>query len=325
MIESPEELRAFTSELGVSVWTLSAIATLFESGLVDALVEPRSVDELSARCASLSRGQVERCLAVAAAAGVVGTEGGRYRLAPGTMPFVVPPMRGGLAGDLRATLMQALAFLDGASGERPTTGWRSTNEALLQSQGDASSALAMMLKMRVVPSLEGLEARLAQPGACVLDVGVGVAALSIALCHAFSEVSVVGIDCFDTALAIARRNIAGQNLDSRITLRSDGIEGLRDTATFDLAWLPSFFIPEAAAAVSAVFTALRLGGWLLFATDAPGGDARQQAVWSLIAEQWGGAKIAAAEAETLLRGAGFASVRTLPGPDWAPALVVGRR
>jgi hypothetical protein len=72
-------------------------------------------------------------------------------------------------------------------------------------------------------------------------------------------------------------------------------------------------------------SALRPGGWVLFAASGGGGDARRRAIWSLIDELWGGASLACAEAEEILREVGFTSVRTIPGPEWAPSLFVGRR
>ncbi len=83
MITTLPEMRSVTHELAMSVWTFTAIGVLFESGLVEHLREPRSVDELAARCPAFSRSRLERCLAVAAAAGVVTAGEGRYRLAAG--------------------------------------------------------------------------------------------------------------------------------------------------------------------------------------------------------------------------------------------------
>src|SRR5579871_3704922 len=116
MIKTPMELSALTQELSISVWTLGATAALFESGLAAHLAEPRSVDELVPLCPSLPRGRIERSLALLATTGIVTADGGKYRLAEGAMPFSRPPMRATLQGDLRSTLMQALAFLDASGG-----------------------------------------------------------------------------------------------------------------------------------------------------------------------------------------------------------------
>ena len=324
MLMTPPEMRAMTSELATAVWTTSAIGALFESGLAAELLEPRSIDDLAARCASLSRGQIERCLDVAEAAGVVVAEGSRRRLAPGAMAFAQPPMRAALTGDLRTNLMQALAFLDRSSSGSKKEGWSHVDPALLQAQGNASVALVPMFKS-LLPELDDLGARLERPGASFLDVGVGVGALSIAMCRVFPGLRAVGLDTFDAPLALAKKNVNDAGLEARVELRKTAAEDLTDEAAFDAAWVPAFFIRGAGAVAQRIARALRPGGWILFGVGGTGGNPQRRAVWSLIDELWGGASLAPADAEAILKEAGFQSVRTLPGPDWAPALVIGKR
>jgi SAM-dependent methyltransferase len=249
-------------------------------------------------------------------------DGLRYRLAEGVLPFTQSPLREGMMGHLRTNLMQALALLDAPVGE-----WRHTSRALLQSQGDASSVLAPMMKGMIAPHLDGLAARLEQPGARFLDVGVGVAALAIAVCRAFPALRVVGIDSSDTPLSIARENVANAGLGDRVELRRTSIGDLADEGAFDLAWLPSFFVDTAQlrTGVARVHAALRPGGWIICATDSEGNDDRDRATWALVRTAWGGADLGSAAAEEALAEAGFTSVRTLSLPPTAPAMVVGRR
>jgi SAM-dependent methyltransferase len=326
MIANPQEMRALTHELTTSTWTFAALGALFESGLVDHLREPRSLDELAARCSTFSKGRIERCLDVAAAAGVVLAEGSRYRLAEGAMPFSAGPMRAALIGDIRANLMQAMAFLDSSSGGA-TSGWRHTNAALLQAQGDASAGFAPMLKAHFIGSMGDLAARLEAPGARFLDVGVGVAALAISMCRTFPGIRVVGLETFDVPLGIAQKNVASAGLTERIELRQSAVEELRDEESFELAWLPSFFIaaPAMAAAVERVRAALRPGGWLLFPAGGSAGEARSRAMYALLSELWGGPALSAAEAEGLLKGVGFSTVRVLFGSPWAPPMLLAQR
>jgi 2-polyprenyl-3-methyl-5-hydroxy-6-metoxy-1,4-benzoquinol methylase len=326
MISNPQEMRAMMHELGVATWTLAAIGALFESGLADHLREARSVDELAAVCRSFSRDRIERCLTVAAAASVVVGDGGRYRLAEGAMPFLQPPMRAALQGEIRSGLMQPLALLDSARGDAPRAGWTHTDRALLQAQGDASVALVGAFKMQIVPALGDLAARLDRPGARFLDVGVGVGALAMAMCRAWPQIGVVGLDTFEAPLAVARENIGHAGLAERIELRHLGVEDLRDEDSFDLAWFPSFFIPESAMAhaVARIRASLRAGGWVVVATLG-GADHRQRAVAGLLTNLWGGPALSVTEVESLMRSTGFATLRVLPGPGWAPALVVAQR
>jgi SAM-dependent methyltransferase len=325
MIQSPEETRAVTSELTMSVWTLAAIGALFEMGIVEHLSEPRTIDELAELRPNLDRSRILRTLGVATVSGFVITEGARHRLAPGAMPFAELPMRSALAGDIRATLMQAVAFLDTSRDGQPSRGWQHTNPAILQSQGDASSALAVMMKRVIVPSLEGMTERLQERGAQFLDVGTGVASLAIAMCRLFPAIDVVGLDVSDAALALATKNVAAAGFESRIELRRLAAEDLYDQRAYDLAWLPSFFIPSAVDVCEKIHAALRPGGFILFAFTGNGPAPRGTAVGSLIAELWGGIAPTASEVRALLERAGFSAVRSIPGPDWAPSLMVGRR
>jgi predicted O-methyltransferase YrrM len=327
MVETPMEMRGLVHELSTSAWTLASIGVLFESGMIDHLREPCSAEELATRCAALGSGRVERCLDVLAAAGVVVADGPRYRLAEGAVPFTQQPARAALAGEIRSSLMQALAFLDGSSGPVLEGGWRHTDTALLQAQGAASGGFPPMFKANIVGALGDLAARLERPGARFLDVGVGVGALSISMCGAWKELHVVGLDCFDDALTLARKNVADASLTDRVELRRLPVEELRDEASFDLAWLPAVFIRPSilVTALARVFASLRSGGWILLPVVGHAGDARQRAVWTLMNELWGGRVLTVDAAESLVRDAGFSAVRTLPGPAWAPALVVGQR
>jgi hypothetical protein len=327
MITNPQELRALTYELTLATWTLAALGALFESGLAEHLREPRSLDELASRCTAFSRDRIERELAVAATAGVVVAEGGdRWRLAEGVMPLALPPMRAVVQGEIRSTLMQAIAFLDSAGDSAPRPGWTHTDRALLQAQGDASGQLPGMLKMHVIPALGDLGARLERPEARFLDVGVGVGALSISMCRTWPAVRAVGLDVFDPPLAIARENVARAGLGDRIELRKVGVEDLADEDAFDFAWLPGFFVPPSLLerALARVRAALRPGGWMLTAVLG-GADDRARAIAGLMTNLWGGPSLPVERMQSLLGEAGFSTVRVMPGPPWAPSLVVGQR
>jgi hypothetical protein len=341
MIKTPLELRGMTHELSMSVWTYATMGVLFESGLVDHLREPKAVSDLAARCPNLSTASIERCLALASAVGVVVAEESRYRLADGAMAFVQPPLRASLQGDIRGTLLQALAFLDSATsqaadplrGVRPTsptleTGWRHTNRVILQAQGDASGGLAPMLKMNMIPQMGDLASRLERADARFLDVGVGVGSLAIAMCRAFPQLRVVGVDSYDLPLSLARENVARAGLEGRIDLVQSAIENLPGESAFDLAWLPTFFIADAVlpAATARVHAALRPGGWVLYPTgNNPSANAHQSAVFGLVHHLWGGPVLSVERGESLLKEAGFTSVRALQGPAWAPAMLIGQR
>jgi hypothetical protein len=59
--------------------------------------------------------------------------------------------------------------------------WTHTDPAILQAGGELSAGFANTLTHTIAPGLDGLSPRLRSPGGSFLDVGVGVAGLSIAL------------------------------------------------------------------------------------------------------------------------------------------------
>jgi hypothetical protein len=326
MIATREDLRALLHRFGTETWTLAAIGAAFESGLVDHLNEPCSVEEVFPRCRGLSRGRVERCLGLLREAGLVVATGGRYRLSDGVKPFLVQPARAALAGEIRTNLMQPLAFLDSVKQRDVAEGWRHIDRELLEAQGAASGGFPPMFKASLVPELGDLGARLDRSGARFLDVGVGVAHLAMSMCRLWPELHVVGLDPFDAPLAVARENVKKANLEGRIELRRAGVEDLRDEEAFDLAWFPTPFIPQAlfTDAIKRVRTSLRQGGWVLFPV-LPVHDGMAGAVWGLMNELWGGPVVSVPDGEGMLRSAGFSAVRTVPGPVWAPTVIVGQR
>jgi hypothetical protein len=325
MIQTPQEMKALSNELSTAMWTFATVGVLLESGLAAELCEPKTLEELSSSSA-LPRSRIECCLDVAAAYGIVKVDPAskRYQLAEGVKSFSQPPAYGSLQGSIRSQLMQALVFLDSARSS--DFGWKHTDRALLQAQGDASSVFPPMFK-NMLPQLGDLAERLERQGARMLDVGVGVASLAIGMCQVFPQISVVGLDIFDVPLGIARENVARANLESRIELRKLAVDELTDEGAYDVAWLPSFFIPSAVLerATARVFASLRSGGWMLFPAGSSSPAERDRAITALVTNLWGGPSLAVADATALLEKVGFTSVRAMPGPPSAPALMVARR
>jgi precorrin-6B methylase 2 len=225
---------------------------------------------------------------------------------------------------IRALFLQSVDLLTDPT---RAPGWAYTDAELLQSLGQNSAAFAGVVRDLVAPQLAGLEEALARPGAAFLDVGVGVAALSIAMAELYPSLRVVGIDPWDVALDLARRNVAAAGLGARIELRRQAVEELPDAGEFDLAFLAGPFLGEAVVepAFERVLAALRRGGWILFGMYS-GRDALETALARLRAARSGAAVLDAVDAEARLRAAGFADVRTFAAELGIPSqLVVGRR
>jgi precorrin-6B methylase 2 len=162
-------------------------------------------------------------------------------------------------------------------------GWSYSDPILLQAQGSASAAVAHLI------SAAGLGASDAR----ILDVGTGVAGLAIAFCSTFPESTVIGIDPWQPALEIARRNVDEAGLGARISLIATTIQEFRDDEGFDLTWLPSFFIPETVLddAISRIHDLLRPDGTLVVGTGAGGADSVEAAVDDLRTVRSGGSVV----------------------------------
>jgi SAM-dependent methyltransferase len=206
-------------------------------------------------------------------------------------------------------------------------GWSYTDIDLLESQGRTSATFAAIFESAVAPGLAGLSERLAAPGAVFLDVGVGVAGLAVAMCRTWPELRVIGIDPWEPALELARRNAASAGLSDRIELRHQRLEDLADSDSVDLCWLAAPFLPRSAlaAGLQRVAEALRPGGWAVIGTYR-GGDDLASALAKLRTARSGGATLSAAQAEALLGAAGLADVATFAvDPGIKTLLIAARR
>ncbi|HXV57502.1 MAG TPA: class I SAM-dependent methyltransferase [Gaiellaceae bacterium] len=215
----------------------------------------------------------------------------------------------------RSYLAQALDLVDD-----PARGgaWSYSDPTLLRAQGSASAAVARLIT----------EAGLGSPGARILDVGTGVGGLAIAFCTTFPDATVVGIDPWEPALAIARESVASAGLEARVTLLPASIEDFEDPDGFDLVWLPSFFIPEAVldGAIERVFALTRPGGTVVVGAPYAGeADPVASAVDDLVTVRSGGSILDPADGVARLRRAGFAEAHEIERTWDAPLQLVAAR
>ncbi|HVG48237.1 MAG TPA: class I SAM-dependent methyltransferase [Rubellimicrobium sp.] len=228
-----------------------------------------------------------------------------------------------LLGEIRTFALANARMLFGAS-----SGWTHREPELLEAAGDVSAGVPHRIRSALAPRLAGLAERLETPGAGFLDIGVGVARMSIEMARLWPNLAVVGIEPLPQALELARGKVRAEGLEDRIELREGRGEDLRDEDRFDLAWVPSLFIPEPAVprVLARVHAALRPGGWVLVPSVKPSEDPLATALVRLRVAGFGGMNGTPATVEGLLRAAGYAEVATLPGPPQATgAMVVGRK
>ena len=229
-----------------------------------------------------------------------------------------------VVGTVTSFLEQALELIQNPS---RACGWVYTDPVVLQAQGRSSVRVADLIAT-VAPTLAGLTEALSQPDARILDVGSGVAALTIACCRTFPAASVVGLEPWEPAMALGRANVAAAGLDDRIELRDERVEDLVDGTVFDLAWLPALFIAPASldAAVARVATSLRPGGWLILGRYAAPDDPLADALAELRTVRGGGTMLTDEQGIERLELAGLVDVHAVAG-DWSLPVrfVAGRR
>jgi SAM-dependent methyltransferase len=230
-----------------------------------------------------------------------------------------------LLGEVRAfTLTNARMLFAASHG----SGWTHREPELLEAGGDVSAGVPHRIRNVLAPRLPGLAERLAAPGAAFLDIGVGVARMSVEMARLWPDLRIVGIDPLPQALALAREKVRAEGLEDRIELREGRGEDLEDEDRFDLAWVPSLFIPEAAVpkVLARVHAALRPGGWVLVPSVKPSTDHLATALVRLRVACFGGLNSTPEAVEEILRGEGLVEVATLPSPPTATgAMVVGRK
>lgn len=206
-------------------------------------------------------------------------------------------------------------------------GWMHMESDFLQTTGAASAVLPSVLKKLIVPSLAGLAERLDSPSASFVDIGTGVAALSIEMARLWPALRVVGLEPWAPAIALARTNVEKAGLADRIELRYQGGEELTDTEAFDLAWIPVPFIPERvlAAVLERTASALRPDGWLLMPLVNPAAEPFLTALTRLRIALWSGSTMTPLDVDVYLQKAGFVDIKTLPTPPVAVAALVACR
>jgi SAM-dependent methyltransferase len=205
--------------------------------------------------------------------------------------------------------------------DRPPA-WEVRDPAMLQAQGQASRAIVhgLIALASVRPALAtALDGRM-------LDVGAGVAALALEAAAQRPSLSVVGIDIWEPALALARANVAGSPDAARIQLRPQDVMHLDEVAAYTLAWLPAPFLSRgvAEAALDRLALALAPGGYLVVGLYVPPTDTVGAALAALRLTRSGGHVWRSTDMETELSGRGLCAVETRPGPPGV-TFVLGRR
>jgi hypothetical protein len=207
-VDSSQEARRTIDDLSQSVWAFATLTTALEAGLLDQLAEPQELGAISAHL-GLDPSLAEGILEVVVALGLAHRVGQLFAAAPRLRPLLAPQAKEVLVAQLRSVDLQSRQLVDGARHGGLAPGWQHTDPMLLEAQGRSGKGAipAMVQALRQNPELA---ARLGQPSASFLDVGVGVGVIAIELCRAFPALRVVGLEPAEAPLAQARQRGRGR-------------------------------------------------------------------------------------------------------------------
>jgi precorrin-6B methylase 2 len=222
---------------------------------------------------------------------------------------------------IQTSFRQALDLLENPA---RTPGWNYQDPVILESQGQISRLIVRGIDT-LAAQRPDLAAVLRQPGA-FLDVGTGVGWITIEAALSWPALRIVGIDSWEPALTLARKNLSLSSVTERVELRSQRVEDLDDKETFTLAWLPGPFIPAdiVATALERIHRALVPGGWLIVGLNPGPPNPLGEALANLRIVRGGGHPWTTKEVEERLAAHGFEQIEAL-SPFPPIMLVLGRR
>jgi hypothetical protein len=301
-METGDEVRAHLNDLQDAVWELAAISVALGARTGAGAPERQAAERVL----------VETGLMIVAEGSVRPSPGLRELIADGAI---------GVAAETSTDIMQSARLLSGGRE------WSDQDDAAILAQGQASAQLAQPFKSYAVPLMDGLGELLSGPAPVILDVGVGVGGLAVAFCEVFPGARVVGLDLMPRAIELARGTVAESGMDDRIELRFQDVAELDDCDRFCLGWVPAPFLgrPALDAGLPRVVDALVPGGWIMLAHGKLRGGGLAAALTRLRTVTWGGTAMDDDEAQDILAALELEQIATLPTPDDAPALTIGRR
>jgi precorrin-6B methylase 2 len=216
-----------------------------------------------------------------------------------------------------------MAFAEGGElfrNPNRSASWKVEDANLLQAQGQASRhVFARILSLAETRPLlhDTLTGHF-------LDVGTGVGGIALEAAETCPDLRIDGIDIWEPALALAKRNLSGSPFVDRVHLIHRDVSALKPGPRYTLVWLPTMFMKRAVLerALDRVVAASRHGSYLVAALYTRPRDPFLAVISALRTLRSGGDIMETPELENMLRSRGYVDVES----DTAPlaTFVLGR-
>lgn len=240
---------------------------------------------------------------------------------PGLLDDLTREQEGLIYSNANAFLRQAMDLVENVNAH---PGWRFKDPAILQAYGVMSRSIVRSLDENA-PQCPEFDQALRSPGTFV-DLGTGVAGLAMEAARTWPALTILGIDIWEPALALARENLEIANLLDRVELRKQRLEDIRDVESFSVIWVAgTFFSADSMSAVlKNLYYSLKPGGWIVFGLTAMPPDPLEHALANLKIVRRGGHPWSIPDVEAALREARFTELQTFTPPNhmW---FTLGRR
>ncbi len=186
--------------------------------------------------------------------------------------------------------------------------WKIEDANVLQAQGQASrNVFARILALSETRPL----LRDALTGH-FLDVGTGVGGIALEAAERCPDLKIDGIDIWEPALALARRNLSASLFVDRVNLIHRDVSALEPGPRYTLAWLPTMFMKRAVLelALDRIVAASRHGSYLVAALYTSPRDHFLAVMSTLRTLRSGGDVMETPELENMLRSRGYVDVES---------------
>lgn len=245
-----------------SLWTFAALLALGEAGAFPLLKQGTTLQALNDKT-DISEDILTAALNLLITLGWVVHKNGQFKASGDLNQSLVKGGSARVQAQMQSHFGQIRELIAAAKSHQLKIGWHHTDKDTLQAQGLFSE----LVVTDFLPASPELMALMQKENATFLDVGAGVARISLKLCETYPQVRAVALEPAEAPFALAQENIARSPQHNRVDLRKIGMEDLKDEAAFDVIWLAQgfiadeFFIP----ALPALKKALKTGGRIVTA------------------------------------------------------------